>query len=292
AGFRMRALCQRFSTPLSFSGTGAAESLRRRIARSLIVRRCLHHFRARCARRAIRTALERPGASPTFHSFLPVDSGNVLHLAAEKSCCLAWSHLRVPGSEEEASTTRCTSPGSRSPRPYSEDTHMNEQMQPGKRRWLQRIIQAYVRSRLRKNFADVRICGESTIKQELERGPVVLACNHVAWWDPLLLVQLDAFLGSDGYCLMDQESLRQLPFFRWVGALPIDRTSPTRAYRDIQMASSVLCQPRRVLAIFPQGEQRPAHLPLAFRPGVAALAAHSGAPVIPLAIQYTYLQSP
>lgn len=169
---------------------------------------------------------------------------------------------------------------------------MNEQMQPGKRRWLQRIIQAYVRSRLRKNFADVRICGESTIKQELERGPVVLACNHVAWWDPLLLVQLDAFLGSDGYCLMDQESLRQLPFFRWVGALPIDRTSPTRAYRDIQMASSVLCQPRRVLAIFPQGEQRPAHLPLAFRPGVAALAAHSGAPVIPLAIQYTYLQSP
>jgi 1-acyl-sn-glycerol-3-phosphate acyltransferase len=162
----------------------------------------------------------------------------------------------------------------------------------GKRPWFQHFARSYVRFKLSRNFADIRFHAGDCIRQELAKGPIILTSNHVAWWDPLLLVQLDTFLGSDGYCLMDKKSLAELPFFRWVGALPIDRTSPAKAYRDIERARAVLSGPGRILAMFPQGEQRPAHLPLSFKPGVAALAAHSGAPVIPLAIQYTYLESP
>jgi 1-acyl-sn-glycerol-3-phosphate acyltransferase len=155
-----------------------------------------------------------------------------------------------------------------------------------------RIARPYVRRRLRRNFFDVQVSGLERLDHMLRRGPLVLACNHVAWWDPLILMHLDAVLGSDGYCLMDQKSLAQLPFFRWVGALPIDRTSPRSAYEDLASAARILRDPGQILAIFPQGGQRPAHLPLVLKPGVEALARKTQAPVVACALRYDYGQSP
>lgn len=155
-----------------------------------------------------------------------------------------------------------------------------------------RLARPYVARRLRRQFFDVRLSGLEGLQQLVDRGPMILACNHVAWWDPLLLVHLDRILGSDGYCLMDQENLEKLPFFRWVGAIPIDRRSKHAAYRDVIAAGQLLNAPRRILAIFPQGEQRPFHLPLQFKSGIAALAAQTGAPVVPLAVRYDFLDAP
>jgi 1-acyl-sn-glycerol-3-phosphate acyltransferase len=161
-----------------------------------------------------------------------------------------------------------------------------------KSRLFLRFARPYVARRLRRQFFDVRLAGLDHLRPLLEKEPVILACNHVAWWDPLLLVHLDRVLGSDGYCLMDRKSLAQLPFFRWVGALPLDRSSSHKAYRDISDAARVLDAPGRVLSIFPHGAQRPAHLPLEFKSGVAVLAARTLAPVVPLAIRYDFLESP
>lgn len=155
-----------------------------------------------------------------------------------------------------------------------------------------RIARPYVTRRLKRQFFDIRVSGLDRLRYLVSQGPVILACNHVAWWDPLVLVHLDKVLGSDGYCLMDKKSLQQLPFFRWVGALPVDRSSPKVAYRDLLAALDVLKKPGQIMAIFPQGEQRPAHLPLIHKPGVATLAQRSGAPVVPCALRYDFLESP
>lgn len=154
------------------------------------------------------------------------------------------------------------------------------------------VFRPYIRRRLRQNFFDVRVSGLTRLQHIASRGPLILACNHVAWWDPLILMHLDSVLGSDGYCLMDKQSLKQLPFFRWLGALPIDRTSPRAAYKDLDRACEVLQRSRQILAIFPQGEQCPAHLPLVLKPGVEALARKTCAPVVPCALRYDYLESP
>ena len=162
----------------------------------------------------------------------------------------------------------------------------------GKNTLFLRLARPYIARKLKRQFFDVRISGLERLRQLVDAGPLVLASNHVAWWDPLVLVHLDKMLKSDGYCLMDKASLEQLPFFRWVGALPIDRTSHLAAFRDLVEAGRILDGPRRILAIFPQGDQRPAHLPLNFRSGIATLAVRTSAPVIPLAIRYDFLQSP
>lgn len=154
--------------------------------------------------------------------------------------------------------------------------------------WLAR---RYVARRLQRQFEDVRCFGLPHLRSVLKSQPVILACNHVAWWDPLILVQLDDKLGSDGYCLMDKENLSRLPFFSWLGAVPLDRSSPKAAYRDLHHSAELLNAPGRMLIVFPQGEQRPAHLPLSFRPGVSALSERTRLPVHPVALRYDFRES-
>jgi 1-acyl-sn-glycerol-3-phosphate acyltransferase len=150
----------------------------------------------------------------------------------------------------------------------------------------------YVRRRLGKNFQDVLASGLSPLREKLASGPALLACNHVSWWDPLVMVHLDACLSADGYCLMDQENLGKLPFFSWVGAVPLDRTSRKAAYGDLRAAAQLLDRPSRFLLTFPQGEQRAAHLPLSYKAGIFFLARLKDVPVYPLALRYDFHESP
>lgn len=162
----------------------------------------------------------------------------------------------------------------------------------GRSRGFLRIARPYVRHRLQRQFESVRVAGLDEVRARAAKTPVILAANHVSWWDPLLLVALDEALGGEGYCLMDSKNLRDLPFFEWVGALPIDREHPRQAHRDLVRAAEMLTRPGQVLAIFPQGVQRPAHLELRLQRGIEVLAARAKAPVFPLAIRYDFGEGP
>ncbi|MEZ4451800.1 MAG: lysophospholipid acyltransferase family protein [Nannocystaceae bacterium] len=158
--------------------------------------------------------------------------------------------------------------------------------------WFLALARRYVRGRLRRGFDGVYVAGEAQVRAAL-RGPVILAANHVAWWDALTVLLLDQRLGGDGRCLMDADNLRRLPFFAWVGALPLDRSSPRRALADLDRGLRALDRPGRALWIFPQGAQRPAHLrPLGLQRGVVRLARRSGAPVVPVSLNYLYREAP
>lgn len=161
-----------------------------------------------------------------------------------------------------------------------------------KRPWLQWLFRAYLRRKLSRAFADVRLHGSEHLLSACEHGGALIVCNHVAWWDPLVLIQLDARLGTDGYCLMDEANLRQFSFFGWMGALPLDRSSRTRAFRDLKAATQILERPGRLLAIFAQGEQVPAHLPLEFKEGAAWCALRGPVQVVPLALRYDFGEGP
>lgn len=157
--------------------------------------------------------------------------------------------------------------------------------------WFQTLSRVYVRRRLKRTFRDVRVQGIGELAAVLQTGPAIVASNHVCWWDPLLMLHLDARLGSDGHCLMDKENMEKLSFFRWVGAIPLDRTSARTAHADLTKAAGLLDRANRMVVVFPHGAQRPAHLPPEFRGGVHSLAVQSGAPVFPLALRYDFHQS-
>jgi 1-acyl-sn-glycerol-3-phosphate acyltransferase len=169
---------------------------------------------------------------------------------------------------------------------------MNAAPRSQKKRWFQHLARAYVKRRLKRQFSNVTVLGAKILASTLASGPAIIACNHVAWWDPLLLVQLDAFLKSDAYCLMDEINLRELSFFGDLGALPLNRNKRTQSYRDLLQSLEIVKKPGQLLFIFPQGRQTPAHFPLHFFEGAAFLAARSGLPVFPLGLRYDFAEGP
>ncbi len=151
-----------------------------------------------------------------------------------------------------------------------------------------RLARPYVRRQLGRALDGLYAAGIEETRELLATRPVILAANHVAWWDPLLLVALDEVLGAEGYALMDRENLGRFPIFTRLGGVPLDRERPRAGLR---LAAGLLDRPRRALWIFPQGHERPPHLrPLGFRRGVSILArlAPSDALVVPVGIHYAF----
>ena len=121
--------------------------------------------------------------------------------------------------------------------------------------------------------------------------PIIFAANHVAWWDPLLLLVLDEALGGVGWAVVDAPSIRTLPFLGWLGALPLDRSNPDRARACLQACAAVLDRPGRALWMFPQGRQRPAHLrPLDLKGGLGILHDHNPVDLVAVSLDYVFLE--
>ncbi|HYW08031.1 MAG TPA: lysophospholipid acyltransferase family protein [Longimicrobium sp.] len=156
--------------------------------------------------------------------------------------------------------------------------------------WFLGVTRPYVRRRLARGLDGFYAEGVEAAREVARERPVILVANHVGWWDSFLVVALDEALGTEGYALMDAASVRRLPFFGRLGALPLDRTSAARSRAGLREGAAKLDRPGRALWIFPQGHHRPAHLrPLGFRGGVTLLARMvPEAATIPIAIQYAW----
>ncbi|MGC6510199.1 MAG: lysophospholipid acyltransferase family protein [Myxococcota bacterium] len=158
--------------------------------------------------------------------------------------------------------------------------------------WFKNLALRYVRKRVRNELDGLWVNGLETSKALCQDSPVIFAPNHVAWWDSMLLLCLEDALMSEGFAIMDQNNLKKLPFFKWLGAIGIQKSQPKQAIKDLRRAAEVLTGPRRSLWIFPQGYQRPSHLrPLKFKAGVVKLARWTQCPVVPVSIQYAYREA-
>ena len=155
-----------------------------------------------------------------------------------------------------------------------------------------RLARRYARRRVARGLDGLWVAGLDEARVALSERPVIFAANHVAWWDPLLLLVLDEALGGLGWAVMDADNLRKLPFLGWVGALPLDRSSPDRSRQCLQSCAALLDRPGRGLWIFPQGRQRPAHLrPLDLKAGLAVLHGHNPVDLIAVSIDYVFLET-
>lgn len=164
----------------------------------------------------------------------------------------------------------------------------------GERRpWAVWLARRYTHYKAARALDGVRATGLAAAKARAAEGPLVIAANHVSFWDAFVMVLLDEALGTDGYVLMDKRSLDRLPFMGALGALPLDRSSRETAEADLAAAAALLDRPGRAVWIYPQGRQRPHHVrPLGYRRGVERLARASGAAVLPLALAYPFGDPP
>lgn len=145
--------------------------------------------------------------------------------------------------------------------------HVPRRIGPGWARWVGRAVA--------RGFWNTRIVGTEHVPRT---GPVIVAGNHVGFADgPLMigctprgahiLVKVELFRSPIGF------------LFRLSGQIPVDR----RNGRPALQTALALLERGRVVGIFPEGYRGRGDGSGA-RAGVAWLAVHSGAPVVPVAM--------
>ena len=152
-----------------------------------------------------------------------------------------------------------------------------------------RFFREVVRRYFRRHF-------RSVLAQHPERlrdfkGPLIVFGNHSSWWDPMLIVLLGQQLlpRRKHYAPIDARALESYPILRKLGIFPVEMASPRGAAHFLRTAEAVLLE-GGVLWLTPQGRfADPREFPLAFKPGLAALALRMPeVPLIPLAVEYTH----
>ncbi len=153
------------------------------------------------------------------------------------------------------------------------------------------ILSALIRRGVRRAFRAVLAAGSAHLPESGNPASVLLLANHTNWWDGFaahvltrkLLPQREAWL------LQEARQWRAAPFFRAVGAIPIDVNHPLPTLRRTM---TLLRKPRQVVWFFPQGRVRHPSTPIEALPGAAFLSKHAlqtGALVIPIVFHYEWL---
>jgi len=153
----------------------------------------------------------------------------------------------------------------------------------GNRAWLGRALS----TPLRKAWLNVNHVG---LKNVPTHGPVVLAANHLAFIDSLLVMySLDrpvSFLGKAEY--LDHPIARRL--FPMTGMLPLDRTG-RRSRITLDRANEILVD-GGVIGVHPEGTRSRDGLLNPGHRGVAQMALRAGATVVPVALVGTDVAQP
>jgi len=158
-----------------------------------------------------------------------------------------------------------------------------------------RIFRRVVRTYFRRHFRAVSVQRAEQLAQAT--GPLVVYANHSSWWDPMVSVLLAEELQPTAkhYAPMDAAALAKYPILRRLGIFPVDLGSARGAMATARGAAQFLRTSQAILSsggvlwITPQGRFADPREPLAFKPGLGALAARNpGLRFVPLAIEYTF----
>jgi len=113
-----------------------------------------------------------------------------------------------------------------------------------------------------------------------EKGPIIIAANHVSFWDPLLLA---VSTKRPIYFMAKSEFFNNYllaAFFKGLHAFPVKRGTADRA--AIRRALEIL-EEDKVLGIFPEGTRKKDGTEIKGQTGAAMLAVKSGTEVVPVA---------
>jgi 1-acyl-sn-glycerol-3-phosphate acyltransferase len=127
--------------------------------------------------------------------------------------------------------------------------------------------------------------------------PLLLAANHVSWWDGFALREIHVRLrpGAPLLTPMRADQLARFPFLRWLGALPLDPARPASLLGMARLLTRERAlHPEVCVSFFPQGRIGPSTTrPLGFRRGVELLArALHPVTILPVGIHLEPLRSP
>jgi 1-acyl-sn-glycerol-3-phosphate acyltransferase len=155
-----------------------------------------------------------------------------------------------------------------------------------------RFMGVYFARYVRRHLNGVRLANWGQPPAAPAAGPVVVYCNHPAWWDAALIILLAQrfFPAAESYAPFDAAMLARYRIFARMGAFGVDLDSPRGAASFMAASRKILERPGRVMWITAQGRFSDVReRPLALRPGVARLAELApDALFVPLALDYAF----
>lgn len=121
-------------------------------------------------------------------------------------------------------------------------------------------------------------------RERIPPGPVIFASKHQSAWDTMFFLNLD----PDTAYVMKAE-LARIPLWGWYARrcrhVLVDRAGGIGAMRDLVRSAREILAEGRSVVIFPQGTRTPpGEVGGAYHPGIAALYAQAGVPIVPVAL--------
>ncbi len=115
------------------------------------------------------------------------------------------------------------------------------------------------------------------------RGAMLLAAKHQSAWDTIVFLVL-----LDDPAIILKRELFRIPLYGWftwkLGMIGIDRAAGVRALKSVVARTRPALAAGRPVLIFPQGTRVAPGRHRAYLPGVYALYAETGLPVVPVAL--------
>lgn len=149
--------------------------------------------------------------------------------------------------------------------------------------FLKLFVPRYGHWKVRRHWDGWYVQGLDRFLELARTEPLILAVNHVCWWDGIFTMTLQSRFDLQARFLTDADALRRIPWLTQLGAIGLERDGMLGAMPGMEEAVRWLGEPGHVLWIYPQGRYRPPHLrPLGLERGVALLARASKARVVPI----------
>ncbi|WP_368412842.1 lysophospholipid acyltransferase family protein [Dongia sp.] len=133
----------------------------------------------------------------------------------------------------------------------------------------------------------LKVCVGLTMREvgseNLPAGPVLVAAKHQSAWETLYLSWR---LNHPAFVL--KKELLMIPVFGWflarVGMIAIDRSGKASALKKMVADAKAIFAQGRPVVIFPEGTRVAPGARMPYQPGIAALYAQLGVPVVPVAL--------
>ncbi|MGE0748078.1 MAG: lysophospholipid acyltransferase family protein [Rhodospirillales bacterium] len=151
------------------------------------------------------------------------------------------------------------------------------------RRWLVAAGRAWCRASLWLLRATVGLDHAARGEANRPAGPAIYAFKHQSAWDTLVV----PILVADPAIVLKRELLWVPLFGQYLwrcGMIAVDRRAGAAALRRMVAGARAAAAAGRPIVVFPEGTRRPVGAPPAYQPGVAALYAALGLPVVPVAL--------
>jgi 1-acyl-sn-glycerol-3-phosphate acyltransferase len=129
----------------------------------------------------------------------------------------------------------------------------------------------------------VRIKYEVKNYGNIPQGPFIIGCNHQSTWETFIFSVL-----FNELAIVVKKELLKKPiaglYFRKLGCIPVDRTSPVAAIKTLLKHGKIASQSGRSILIFPNGTRASSGDDVEYKSGIFALYKTLEIPVIPVKI--------